>query len=160
MEMNFNLSTLFKLYKDYEIAVKENERGYISQEERTAAYNAYVKSPSYNKLETLLKEAQGKARERLVTIPDILGTISNLNTCDCPKNALAGTKITCCPSAHVFPRAYKQIPHGTYFTALFDGKKWILTSVYRYGCNQAFKVWINFSDTAKAGILEKLSKQR
>lgn len=158
--MNFNLSTLLNLYKNYETAVKGNERGYVSNEERQTAYNAYTKSPSYIKLETLLKENQGKARERLVTVSDILGAISNINTCECPKNALAGTKITCCPSACVFPQAYKQIPNGSYFTAMFDGKKWILTSVYRDNCNQAFKVWIDFSDTAKTGIIEKLSKQR
>ncbi len=62
--------------------------------------------------------------------------------------------------AEHFPNAYKHTPESTHFTAVFNGKCWAITELYRDACpnRTGFNAVVMLTDTAKMALVEAMEK--
>lgn len=110
-------------------------------------------------LTKVIKQAEGKSRERTIDASDICKGITEVEKQlqGITKKAMKGVKFGYDTNAQSFPKAYKYIPMSTIFTAEFDGKEWRITDIYRGECGKG-KCDISLTDEAKKAILEKISR--
>lgn len=112
-----------------------------------------------DKLETALKEAQGKATTRTIDVDRIFSVLKHVEErLGIGKTALKGTKVHF-TGAEKFAKAYRYIPESTHFEAVHSGKTWFVTSITRDTCPQRQDaVDVALSDTAKDAVLKSLSR--
>lgn len=62
--------------------------------------------------------------------------------------------------AEHFPNAYRHIPESTHFTAVFNGKCWVITEICRDTCpnRTGFNAVVTLTDTAKMALFEAMEK--
>jgi hypothetical protein len=167
--MNIN-SKMIKTYHDYEEARarlrhfhnrkaeldKEGNESEIVHNLRTIAeckektdrlYEEY--KPIREKIEVLIKEAEGKAAARTVSpetffkaIDEIEDYANMLGT----KKDLVGTVVYVDWNAQSFPRAYKYIPVSTHFTLEKVSSGWNIVSISRDRC-RTNKYALKWSET-------------
>lgn len=86
-------------------------------------------------LSSMIREAEGRARERKLTPQQILDAIAAAeSTWDLPKKWLPGIRISVDVNAQNFPGTYKGIPESTCFTAERRSTGWVLVKVARAMC--------------------------
>lgn len=112
------------------------------------------------RIEAIITEAQGRARERLLTFADIVKATEKIEKkLGITKKSLEGTIADIDIHAQDFPRAYKYRAESTHFSAEYRGGKWRLNSVIRYYTRGRLHTYqIKLSDTAKAAILENAAR--
>ena len=62
--------------------------------------------------------------------------------------------------AEHFPNAYKHTPESTHFTAVFNGKCWTITEIFRDTCpnRTGFNTVVTLTETAKMALIEAMEK--
>ena len=108
------------------------------------------------KIEAVIKEAEGKTRVRTISVDDIIGALQRVAfALEIPKSHMKGIKVVVDPNAQNFPNAYRYTPESTQFSAEYNGKEWVLTGIWRgacRGCTQEFS--ITLTDEAKEAIIK------
>lgn len=107
------------------------------------------------KLAAAIREAEGRATARTVTVADIINTLDRIKV---PKSKLSGTKVHW-SGGQKFPSAYKFRPDSTHWTAENVSGKWYVTNIWRDTCPNVstYSGIIQYSEAAKEWILEKAS---
>ena len=108
------------------------------------------------KLAAAIKEAEGRATARTVSVKEIQYVIEEVSK-DIPKAMLHGTKVYYDGAQH-FPNAYKYRPESTHWEAENVRGRWYITSIYRYTCpNRRRNTRVEYSEEAKQRIIENAS---
>ena len=109
------------------------------------------------KLATAIKEAEGRATVRTVTVADIRRTLSRIDD-GIAKAKLDGTKVHYTGAEH-FPNAYKYRPESTHWIAENIKGRWYVTDIFRGTCpnRTTWNTEVNFSEEAKKAIIDKMS---
>ena len=108
------------------------------------------------KLAEAIAKAEGKATARTVTVENILDTLKEAESC-IPKVRLKGTKVYY-DGGQKFPNAYKHIPYSTHWEAVFTGKNWFVTDIWRDVCpNRTASGYISYTEAAKEYILQRVA---
>lgn len=108
------------------------------------------------KLTQAIKEAEGRSTARTVKADDISYVLEKVSK-GIPKAKLSGTIVRYDGAEH-FPNAYKYRPESTHWVAENINGKWYVTSIFRGTCpNRNNNTTVEFSETAKAAIIEKAS---
>ena len=109
------------------------------------------------KLAAAIKEAEGKATARTVTVADIKKILDKVDVV--PKKYMDGTTVRY-DGAQQFPSAYRYRPESTHFSAENVKGKWYVTNIYRDTCpDRLVNTHVNYSDAAKEKILENASNK-
>lgn len=117
--------------------------------------NIVIKQENAEKINRVIKEAEGSARTRCCDYSDLMKGIENIESVlKISKTALNGTTATISPHATKFPNAYKYIPMGTRFYVKFTSGTWKLSGVCRYNVNDSHKYRLELSGTAEEAILK------
>lgn len=109
------------------------------------------------KLETAIKEAEGKATARTITAPEIQYILHEIED-GIAKKKLHGTRVHY-TGAEYFPKSYKYRPESTHWVAENINGKWYVVEIFRGICpnRRTYNVEITYSETAKQAILENAS---
>lgn len=119
--------------------------------------NPLTSETSRNGIRSALDVLQGRATERTLTVDRITYICNEVErTLRISKAALTGTTIIYDGAEH-FARAYKYSPMSTQFSATYNGRTWVVTSISRDYCpnRTGWNVIVNLSETAKAAVLER-----
>lgn len=109
------------------------------------------------KLTVAIKEAEGRATARTVTVDRIKRVLDEVGA-GIAKAKLNGTKVTYNGAEH-FPSAYKYRPESTHWTAENVRGKWYVTYIWRDTCpnRSTWNTEIIYSKEAKEAIIGKRS---
>lgn len=109
------------------------------------------------KLATAIKEAEGKATARTVTVDDIRRTLAKIGN-GIAKAKLHGTTVHYTGAEH-FPNAYRFRPESTHWVAKNIKGKWYVVKIFRDTCpnRTTWNTEVDFSDEAKKAIIDKMS---
>lgn len=100
-------------------------------------FTVIVNEKNQEKIEALIKEAEGRCKERTVTFSSVLKAIECIEYKyrDTKKKNWEGLVINCDVNAQDFPKAYKYTPRSTQFTLTRQGGKWRVSGFHRGICN-------------------------
>ena len=92
-----------------------------------------IKDTNKEKIESAIKEAEGRAKERLICFADIESAIKEIEKkFHCvTKKSMEGLSIIVDPYAQKYPKAYKYTPESTQFLLTFEKGSWRLRWVAR-----------------------------
>lgn len=123
--------------------------------------NIRIEEKNRDKINAAIKEAEGKARERLVDYDMLIASIKcferhyEMTT----KKHWEDMRVVLNPHAENFPNAYKYTPYGTVCTICRSKGKWILSNVRRdYVNNEKRFVVRNLSEETKKEIIESMTR--
>ena len=107
------------------------------------------------KLAEAIKNAEGRATVRTITVHDIKHTLDKIPV---PKSKLSGTKVHYDGAEH-FPNAYKYKPESTHWYAENINGKWYVTNICRNTCpnRTTWRTSIQYSEDAKKWLIENAS---
>lgn len=110
------------------------------------------------KLEKAIKEAEGKATARCITVDEICRTLSEIEKHfnGISHKMLKDVSVICDVNAQHFAKAYKYKPMSTIFEAIHNGKEWMITAIYRGTCTTK-KVSINLTKELERAILDSVT---
>lgn len=112
-----------------------------------------------NRIEMALADAQNRARERTITIWNIIGVPTLIKEeYGLSVKALEGCRFEFDPNAQDFPRAYKYRPMSTHFVVEVSKGSFKLTAIERTDCwklGDNMRAWL--TDTAKDAIIAKMT---
>lgn len=170
MEINKSLKGIMKAYK----AAKEAEKAAKNAEERAQAYGERWRY-LYHDAETAraaaedakaayavesaalfetIKAAQGKARERVLSLVMVLDELEAIERgLDVPKKYLEGVSVSVDLFAADLPRAYKYTAYSSQFKAVYKGGAWRLESVSREPLCRASKRRFVWFPTETANVI-------
>lgn len=116
-----------------------------------------IKISNTEAIQAMLDDVQAKARVRTITPTIIADTCERVaDELRIPKSAMKGVTFTADYHARTFPNAYKGSPESTHFTAEFNGKEWIVTSIFRNWVRRpTLAITVNLTDTAKDAIIRR-----
>lgn len=119
-----------------------------------------ISDTNKTRIEAIIEEAQGRARERLLTFDDIVKATEEIEKkLGITKKSLEGTIADIDIHAQDFPRSYKYRAESTQFLVEYRGGKWRLNSVIRhYTRGRLHTYQLILSDTAKAAVLENAAR--
>ena len=123
--------------------------------------NIIINDHNVPRIEALIAEAEGRATTRTLDIEDIKYIVEELDRYmyahGISKASAEGTTVCYNPNGQKFANAYKYIPYSTQVKLLYHNKKWRLTDVSRDVCKQR-TIWVNWTDAAKANLLDSASR--
>ncbi len=142
--MNIRTSEIMKAYENFKRVPKNCN---------TEEWEIYLKKRE--KLEKAIKEAEGRATARTITVSDIMESLRYIEKkLGVPKKALEGCKIYVDINAQDFPKAYKYIPESTHFSAEFVHGSWRITNISRGQIRKPSKRYlVDLTEDAKKAIL-------
>lgn len=120
-----------------------------------------IRESNKNKIEKMIKDAEGRAKVRTITYNDLLSAIEyvekKLNIC---KKDMIGIKADIDLHAQNFPNAYRFrfTPESTHFYMERKASGWDLRNVqrcYTRRANHAF--WLELPEHTKSAIIERMS---
>lgn len=121
-----------------------------------------MKITNQKKLEALIKEAEGRATARTITVDDIVDALAeaeeylaHLAT----KKDMVGSRVHVDVNAQHFPRAYKYIPESTHFVAEVTKSGWKVLSVNRSIC-KTVRMDFTFSEAVEKNMVEHVKQVR
>lgn len=132
-EMNLAYKTVDYLTRHFEECDKERLDDYKAKHEALAKEKHKV----YDKLEAIIAKAEGKARERTLTVDELFKALDEIDSYCAQLGTvkdLIGTKVEVNINAQTFPSAYKYTPMSTWFTVERKSSGWDLISVTRDIC--------------------------
>ena len=113
-----------------------------------------VKAGNEEKIAAILGAANGKSRERLACMGDILNAVDTLDRKFKGINK-EGLKVEVNPHAQSFARSYQGVPMTTTFTLQFKYGKWRLVGANRVPCGTvSFRV-LHMEPETRYSILRK-----
>ena len=84
-----------------------------------------IEPENYKALQTAIEEAEGRAREKRITVKDVFDAVNDIEArLSITKKAMEGITARCNPWAQYCPASWRNIPRATVF---FSGiSQWIL----------------------------------
>lgn len=123
--------------------------------------NIRIEEKNRDKINAAIKEAEGKARERLMDYDMLIKNIQifERHYAMTTKKHWENMRVVINPHAENFPHAYKYTPYGTVCTIFRTKGKWNLVYVERDYVNgeKNFKVK-NMSEETKKEIIESMTR--
>ncbi len=118
-----------------------------------------INQENLNAITQVIKEAEGRARERTITAQDVVDACIEVEKAlRIPKCALDGVQIVVDVNAQSFPNAYKYVPESTHFKATYKGRCWRLDSVERSKCNgPTTRIRVIHTDASKSALIASYS---
>ena len=119
-----------------------------------------IKESNKEKINEIIKKADGRARERIIeSYEELVKICESVEDRLKPmtKKAMDGTKIHYDFRDH-FPRAYKYTPASTHVDLIFKNGSWRLVDIYRDTCpnlNCCYYYRLELSETAKESVLNR-----
>ena len=114
------------------------------------------------KLKEAIKEAEGKATARVITVPEILRSIDDLqiklDTLMKRKDQV-GTTAWIDINAQSFPSAYKYTPESTCFSAKKTSSGWFMIGIKRATCTNK-EIILGLSDEQKSAIADYVADSK
>lgn len=123
--------------------------------------NVVFKESNFNRIESMIKEIEGRSTERRLNVDDINYALKEVeNRFHVKKKYMKGVKVEVDIHAQHFPRGYKWTPMSTHFEAEHTGTYWKIIAIYRSRCRDTmkkFNVYAIPPDTRMAVIGSLLS---
>lgn len=115
-----------------------------------------IKESNKAKIEDMIKSAQGKSRERVITYDDMICSIRKIEDyLGIPKKHMEGIKADVDVWASNFPKAYKYTPKSTHFYMIRKKSGWDLLGVSREITRRDCHTYqLELTDTAKESIIK------
>ena len=119
-----------------------------------------VNDKNKEKIEEMIKAAEGRATVRLLSYQSIIKSLSEIErTLGIKKKYMDGIKADVDVSAQNFPRAYKYTPESTHFKAVKKSNGWDLQSVYRARTRREnHRYHLELTEEAKAAIISRMQE--
>lgn len=115
-----------------------------------------IKEENAKKIQSVLDEAQKRAKVRKATVYDVYSFAKKVfDTVTVPKKLLDGVTVFCDPNAQDFPSAYKYTPESTIFKISIKNGKLYLKEVYR-GTSSKFPLWWYIPTGSRRAIADAL----
>lgn len=113
-----------------------------------------------DKIQAALDEAQGKSRERTITVTDILCSMKDVeDELRIPKKYMVGVKVVSDQNCQNFPNAYKYTPYSTQFGMERTASGWFLTWVDRRPTKRAGNQYnLTLTEDAKKALVDRFIK--
>jgi hypothetical protein len=113
-----------------------------------------------DKIQTALNEAQGKSRERTITVTDILCSVKDVeDELRIPKKHMVGVKVVSDQNCQNFPNAYKYTPYSTQFGMERTASGWFLTWVERKPTKRGGNQYnLTLTEDAKKALVDRFTK--
>lgn len=113
-----------------------------------------------DKLQAALNEAQGKSRERTITVDDIICSVKDVeDELRIPKKYMVGIKVVSDQCCQNFPNAYKYTPYSTQFGMERTASGWFLTWVDRRPTKRAGNQYnLTLTEDAKKALVDRFTK--
>lgn len=123
--------------------------------------NIIAKEANRAALELAIKEAEGRATVRTLSVNKLFRTLKSvdeyLKGFSSMKDAI-GTEIEVDVNAQSFPSAYKYIPESTVFNAIRTASGWKVVNIYRDNCKAPSKaVVFKFTEATIRNMSARLS---
>ncbi len=153
--MKINLTESIKIKK--EIKRIEERYGILPSQTMEELKNAREELKKAGaKVQKIIDEVQGRAKERTIAVNDIAGAVINAEQkIGLTKKALNGCSIWFDLNGQDFPSAYKWTPMSTQFTVEMINGKWYLTDVQREKCTKA-TADVRLTEQAKELLMAKI----
>lgn len=120
--------------------------------------NIVIKVDNAKRIENAIKEAEGRATERLIDYLDLTYAIREVEKkLDIPKTAMTGIMVDVDYHAQTFARSYKYTPQSTHAIILKTNSGWNLVNVHRDTC-RAKKYWLTLTETACRALVARVEK--
>lgn len=115
-----------------------------------------INESNKQKIEDMIKQAEGKATVRTIGYRDIVDGIATLEmSLGIHKKDMIGIVADIDMNAQDFPRAYKYTPTSTHFTVIRKASGWDLKEVFRDTTRRYnHRFHVNLTDAAKQAIIE------
>ena len=115
-----------------------------------------INESNKQKIEDMIKKAEGRATVRTIGYRDIVDGIATLeNSLGIRKKDMIGIVADIDMNAQDFPMAYKYTPASTHFTVIRKASGWDLKEVFRDTTRRYnHRFHVNLTDTAKQAIIE------
>ncbi len=118
-----------------------------------------INEKNRERVENLIREAEGRATTRTISFEDILNDIKVIErTLGITKKRMTGIRVEVDHHAQNFPRAYKYRAESTQYVICRKANGWDLVSaerLYTHREGHAYKV--ELTDDAKQAIIERMS---
>lgn len=110
------------------------------------------------KLESAIKEAEGKANVRCINVEGVIDTLLEVeDKLGISKKALNGVKVHVDIHGQSFPSAYKFTPMSTQFEAVMKNGAWRITEISRRRCG-AGTVGIFHTEESENALIAKYTR--
>ena len=115
-----------------------------------------IDSENLPAIQAIIDSVEIRCRVRCLTAKQIVSIVASVeHSLSIPKNHLKGVRIIY-DGAEKFPVAYKGNPTSTQFSAVFDGRSWILQSVTRDSCpNRVNNTSVFLTEDAKKALIRR-----
>lgn len=113
-----------------------------------------IKNENLEKLQSVLDNANGKARERIVITGDVFSVVDTLQEKFAGVNK-DGLYVKVNPNAQKFARRYKGVPMATYLYMLYKNGSWRLIDAKRMSCDTINYRVLKMSDETKLSIIRQ-----
>lgn len=115
-----------------------------------------IKESNKEKIEKMITEAEGRARERKITYADMVHGIKKIEGwLGIPKAHMEGIVVYVDHNAQNFPNAYKYTPYSTQYMMVRKRSGWDLRQVYRDITRRDNHTYeLELTDKAKESIIE------
>lgn len=112
------------------------------------------------KLESTIREAEGRATARTITPENIIDALLHIEKkLDVSRAALEGTTATVDYNAQIFPAAYKYTPESTIFAAVYRRGSWRVTDICRAATRRpGGAILVQMSESCKKAVMENHSR--
>lgn len=119
-----------------------------------------IKDSNKIKIEKMIKEAEGKARERTIGFYDIFWAINMIESnLGIPKKYMEGIEADVDINAQNFPSAYKYTPKSTQFVMVKKKSGWDLRLVLRHTTRREnHRFQLKLTDMAKEALIKRHSE--
>ena len=113
-----------------------------------------------DKLQAALNEAQGKSRERTITVNDIICSTRDVEEeLKIPKKYMVGIRVVSDQCCQNFPNAYKHTPYSTQYGMERTASGWFLTWVERRPTKKAGNQYnLELTEAAKMALVDRFTK--
>lgn len=112
------------------------------------------------KIKEVLSNVQKRTSAREISYSTIVDDLASVEQrLGVAKKYLKGVKVNIDHCAQSFAGAYKGTPESTHFTAIHNGRNWVVTSISREACRGATSRYlVELSDVTKNAIISKMER--
>ena len=113
-----------------------------------------------DKIQAALNEAQGKSRERTITVDDIICSVKDIeDELRIPKKHMIGVKVASDQCCQNFANSYRYTPYSTQYGMERTASGWFLTWVERKPTKRAGNQYnLELTEAAKKALVDRFTK--
>lgn len=114
-----------------------------------------VKDSNKDKINEMIKKAEGRATERTITFDNIVSMIEKIESrLGISKTAMEGIVAYVDYNSQNFPNSYRWTANSTHFRIIRKKSGWDVTDIWRGTCRGLKRIRLDLTETAKAAIIE------